>query len=91
MWLRLIGIISISSIFISYGVLTYRKSLSSDDEYDFKADFKHTFLTPHWKHSSHHNDNKHKRIFPAMMVIGGIGILVVGLIAVLANTSRKGL
>jgi hypothetical protein len=83
MWLRLIVLISISLIFISSGVIWFRKSLSSAAHYDFKEDFKHTFLTPHLKHSSHHNDNKHARIVPVMTILGGIGILVVGLIKIL--------
>ncbi len=83
MWIRPIVIIIISSIFIFSGILWFRKSLASKDYYDFKKDFKHTFLTPHLKHSSHHNDNKHARIVPIMIILGGIGILVVGLIKIL--------
>lgn len=83
MWLRLIVLISISSIFISSGILWFRKSLSSADSYDFKEDFMHTFLTPHWKYSNHLNDGKPRRIAPVIAILIGMGILVVGLIKVL--------
>lgn len=83
MGLRLVVLISISSIFISSGILWYRKSLSSEDRYDSKEDFKHTFLTPHWTYSAHLNDGKPRRIAPVIAILIGIGILVVGLIKIL--------
>lgn len=81
--LKLIVLISISTIFISCGVFGYKKSLSSSEGYNFIKDFKHTFITPHWRYSSHHNDGNQRRIVPVMMIIGGVGIMVVGLIRVL--------
>ena len=85
MWFKLIGIVSTSLIFISYGILWYRKGLSSKAQYDFKEDFKHSFLTPHSPYSSHFNlnDSKPRRIGPFMVILGGIGILVVGLIKII--------
>ena len=85
MWFKLIGTVCISAIFISYGILWYRKSLSSEEHYDFKEDFKHSFLTPHWTYSNHFNfnDSTPRRIAPVIMILGGIGILVVGLIKIL--------
>ena len=82
MWIKLIGIISTSLIFISYGILWYRKSLSSEQPYDFKEDFKHSFLTPHRPYSNHLNFNEPRRIAPVMVIIAGIVILVVGLIKI---------
>lgn len=83
MWFKLILLVSISLVIISYGVLWYRKSLTSDDRYDFKEDFKRSFLTPHLKYSGFFNDSKPRRIVPAMIILGGIGILAVGLIKIL--------
>jgi hypothetical protein len=83
MGLRLLVLISISSIFIFSGILWLRKSLSSADSYDFKEDVKHTFLTPHWTYSNHFNDGKPRRIAPVIAILIGMGILVVGLIKVL--------
>jgi hypothetical protein len=50
--------------------------------YDFKEDFKHTFLTPHWKYTNHLNDGKPRRIAPVIAILIGMGILVVGFIKV---------
>jgi hypothetical protein len=85
MWIKLIIIVSISSLFISYGMLWYRKGLSSKKPYDSKEDFKYSFLTPHWKYSNYYNwnDSTPRRIVPVMLILGGIGILVVGLIKIL--------
>ena len=83
MWLKLFLLVSISLIFISIGILWYRKSFSSEDRYDFKEDFKRSFLTPHLKYSGFFNDGKPRRIVPAIMILGGIGILAVGLIKIL--------
>lgn len=85
MWFKLIGIVSTSLLFISYGLIWYRKSLSSEEPYDFKEDFKYTFLTIHRKYSNHFNwnESKPRRIAPIMIIVGGIGILVVGLVKIL--------
>ena len=85
MWFKLIGIVFISSIFISYGLIWYRKSLSSADHYNFKEDFKYSFLTLHRSYSNYFNmnDDKPRKIVPVMVILGGIGTLVVGLIKIL--------
>jgi hypothetical protein len=83
MWFKLLLLICISLIFISYGALWLRKSLSSGDRYNFKEDIKHCFLTPRWKYSGYINDGKPRRIAPAIIILGGIAILVVGLIKIL--------
>jgi hypothetical protein len=85
MWFKLIGIVSVALIFIIDGIICYRRSLSSDVQYDFKEDFKHSFLTLHRRHSSHHNYDKSRprRIVPVMFIVGGIGFLIVGLIKIL--------
>lgn len=85
MWLKLIILISISLAIVSYGVLWFRKSLSSEIRYSFKEDFKRSFLTPHWSYSAFFNDGKPRRIVPAIVVIAGIGILAVGLIKLLSG------
>jgi hypothetical protein len=85
MWLGLIIVVSISSLFISYGILWYRKGLSSEERYSFKEDFQYSFLTPHWKYSNYFNwnDSKPRKIVPVMLIFGGIGMLVVGLVKIL--------
>ncbi len=83
MWFKLILLISISLIFVSYGVLWYGKSVNFGARYDFKEDFKHTFFTPHGTYSGFFNDGKPRRIVPALLVLGGIIILAVGLIKIL--------
>ena len=83
MWFKIILLVSISLITISYGILWYRKSFSTEDRYDFKEDFKRSFLMPHWKYSGFYNDGKPRRIVPAIIILGGIGILVVGLTKIL--------
>ena len=82
---KLLVIISISSIFIFHGVAWYRKGLSCKEPYDFKEDFKHSFLTPYWGNASYFgkNDRKPRKIFPVIYIVGGIGILIVGLIQIL--------
>jgi len=79
MWIKLIVLISISSIIISFGIIWYRKSFSSEDHYDFKEDFKRSFLSLHWKYSGFFNDAKPRRIVPSIIILGGVGILIVGL------------
>ena len=85
MWLKLIIIVSISIIFIFYGVLWFIKSLYSKVRYDFKEDIKYSFMTPHWSYSGFFNfdETRPRRVVPAMLVLGGIGILVVGLLKII--------
>ena len=83
MWLKLILLVSIWLIIIAYGVSWFRKSFSSENRYDFKEDFKRSFLTPHWKYSGFFNDSEPRRIVPVIIILGGIGILVIGLIKIL--------
>lgn len=82
MWFKSIILIFISITFISCGILWFRKSLSSSEAYNFKEDFKYTFVMYHWKYSGHHNPGTHRRIIPVMMIIGGIGIIAVGVIKI---------
>jgi hypothetical protein len=83
MFVKLIVIFSISSAFIFYGVSWFRKGVNSDECYDFKDDLKHSFLTLHGKYSGFFNDGKPRRIIPAMLIVGGGVILIVGLINIL--------
>jgi hypothetical protein len=83
MWFKLLLLVCISSTFISYGALWYRKSLSSEDRYDLTEDARRSFLAPRWKYSSHASDGKPRRIVPAMIILGGIAILAVGLMKML--------
>ena len=85
MWLKLIILFLISSFFIFYGAVWFRRSISSKEHYDFKEDFKYSFLTLHWKYANYYNwnDSKPRRIVPVMIILGGIGMLIVGLIKIL--------
>jgi hypothetical protein len=85
MWFKLIVIVSISSMFIFYGIIWYRNGLASKERYDFKEDFKYSFLTIHRKYESYFNwkDSTPRRIMPVMIIIGGVGMLVYGLIKIL--------
>ena len=82
---KLLVIISISSIFIFHGVAWYRKGLSCKEAYDFKEDFKQSFLTPYWGNASHlsKDDSKPRKIFPVIYIVGGIGILIIGFVQIL--------
>ena len=83
MWFKIIILITLSSVMILYGVLWYIKSFSSNDRYDFKEDFRRSFLTPHWTYEAFFNDDKPRRIVPIIMILGGIVILIVGLIKII--------
>lgn len=81
-WLKLIILISIASVFIVRGLLWFRESMTPEENYDFWEDFKDSFLTLHWKYSDYLNDGQPRRIVPIMMILGGVGILVIGIVKI---------
>jgi hypothetical protein len=84
MWTKLICLILISCSLITYGVFWYRKDNPSNEQYNFKDDFKHTFLTPHWTYSDFlQSEDNHQKIAPILIILGGLVILVIGLIKIL--------
>lgn len=82
MWIKLIGLGSISLAFILYGFFWYRKGLKSQKIYAFKEDLKHTFFTIRGSYSGTLNDDKPRKIAPAMTMLCGVIILIVGLLKV---------
>lgn len=79
MSIKTIILISFATALIGFGVIWFQKSLSGDEPYDFREDFRHSFLTPHWTYSAFLNDGKPRRIAPTILIIGGLGLLVVSL------------
>lgn len=59
------------------GFVWYRSSKDHPRPYSFREDFTHTFLTPHFKYSAHHNDGGNRRIVPMMLMLSGPFILAV--------------
>ena len=78
---KLILLVLFSFTVIIYGLILYKRSLYYDDIYEFKEDLKRNFLTIRWSYSPH--NDKSSRVAPAMIVVVGLGILVVGLIKIL--------
>lgn len=84
MWAKLICLFLISCSLIFYGASWFRDSISSDKQYNFKDDFKHTFLTLHSTYSNFlRSEGKPQKIAPIMIIISGLGILVAGLVKIL--------
>ena len=81
MWVKLIIVLSISFLFIFYGILFFIKSHTAQVRYDFKEDLKSSFFKVHLKYTDFFNfdENKPRRIVPVILVLGGIGILTLGL------------
>jgi hypothetical protein len=76
--IKLAVLIVVSAIAISFGVAWYRRGLAAEQPYDFREDFKHTFITPHLDYSGYLNDGKPRRIAPMIVILGGVGLLVWG-------------
>ena len=85
MWIKFVIIFSTTLLLISFGVVWFGKSLSSKVRYHFKEDIKYSFITPHWSYSGFFNfdESRPRRIVPALLVLGGIGIMAVGLLKII--------
>lgn len=81
-WIKLLIILAIAGLFIIGGAVWFYRSFDASTSYDFEADLKRSFLTPHWSFSAHYNDGKPRRIVPGIVFFGGLGILAMGIVRV---------
>ncbi len=79
MTIKTIILIGFATGLIAIGSIWLFKSFSSEEPYDFREDVIHSFIKPHWTYSAFLNDGSPRRIAPAFLIVGGLGLLVVAL------------
>jgi hypothetical protein len=70
-------------MFIICGFVRLKKSSFATNKYDLIGDFKHTFITPHWRCSGHNSGSEQRKIIPILLIIAGVGIFTIGLFKIL--------
>ena len=79
MWFRPLAIALIAGTLIVIGVNWLRRSLSSVQPYSLAEDVRHTFLIPRMRYSAQLSEGPPRRVAPAMVIGGGVVVLLVGL------------